>query len=98
MKALLCLLTTGLVARFNLVSGLNLTIGNGVLHRRSYFYVGGSYTPTSGSSNESDVVVSSGQMYVEHLVPLTVTHKLPIVIIPGNGEVLYVSCSERRYS
>ena len=55
--------------------------GAGVPHRRSYFYVGGSYDPvgTAGAA------ISFGQMYVEHLVPEKITERLPIVIIPGNG-------------
>jgi len=55
--------------------------GASVLHRRSYFYVGGSYDPvgTEGAA------ISFGQMYVEHLVPEKVTARFPIVIIPGNG-------------
>jgi hypothetical protein len=55
--------------------------GASVLHRRSFFYVGGSYDPvgTEGAA------ISFGQMYVEHLVPEKVTARLPIVIIPGNG-------------
>ncbi|KAF8165955.1 Alpha/Beta hydrolase protein [Crassisporium funariophilum] len=48
-------------------------------HTRSYFYVGGTYTPAQNSA------VSFGQMYVEHLVPANVTQLVPIVIIPGNG-------------
>lgn len=52
----------------------------GVLHRRSYFYVGGAYNSTGDA-------IFSEQMYVEHLVPSNVKQKLPIVIIPGNGEL-----------
>lgn len=94
MKGVLSTLTAGLVARVNLIGdGLGeqrLPIASGVLHRRSYFYVGGTYGQTSGTFvSGSDVVISSGQMYVEHLVPSAVTQKLPIVIIPGNGAYFY---------
>ena len=51
----------------------------GVLHRRSYFYVGGEYI--AGGSSQ----VAHGQMYVEHLVPGKVTQPLPLVIIHGHG-------------
>ncbi|KDR84448.1 hypothetical protein GALMADRAFT_56615 [Galerina marginata CBS 339.88] len=54
----------------------------GVFHRRSYFYIGGSYSQFNGST---DSALSSGQIYVEHLVPMTVHQKFPIVMIPGNG-------------
>jgi len=49
------------------------------LHRRSYFYIGSEYISTRNS------VVSSGQMYVEHLVPIKVIQPFRIVFIPGNG-------------
>ena len=53
----------------------------GTLHRRSYFYVGSEYVSAQSS------VVSSGQMYVEHLVPIKVIQPYPIIFIPGNGMV-----------
>lgn len=53
----------------------------GTLHRRSYFYIGSEYVSAQNS------VVSSGQMYVEHLVPIKVIQPFPIVFIPGNGMV-----------
>ncbi|KAF9554877.1 alpha/beta-hydrolase [Agrocybe pediades] len=56
----------------------------GVLHRRSYFYVGGAYSPFQNESVPASFI-SSGQVYVEHLVPQMVTQKLPIVMIHGNG-------------
>lgn len=58
--------------------------GASVLHRRSYFYVGGSYDPAIPVGTEG-AAISFGQMYVEHLVPEKVTAKFPIVMIPGNG-------------
>ncbi|KAH9482117.1 putative secreted lipase [Psilocybe cubensis] len=90
MKGLFSAFTAGLVARANLMGndlkGQTPPIANGVLHKRSYFYVGGAYEQTAGTFIAgSEVTVSSGQMYVEHLVPSVVTQKLPIVIIPGNG-------------
>ena len=54
----------------------------GTLHRRSYFYIGSEYVSAQNS------VVSYGQMYVEHLVPIKVIQQpFPIVFIPGNGMV-----------
>ena len=61
------------------ISGGNTT--HFAIHTRSYFYVGGSYVQSS-----SGTAIRAEQMYVEHLVPQTVTTKFPIVIIPGNGE------------
>ena len=58
--------------------------GDSVLHRRSYFYIGGSYDPAIAVGTEG-AAISFGQMYVEHLVPEKVTARFPIVIIPGNG-------------
>ncbi|KAF4619431.1 hypothetical protein D9613_004677 [Agrocybe pediades] len=52
-----------------------------VLHSRNYFYVGGTYNTTVADA----AAISSGQMYVEHLVPQFVTRKYPIVMIHGNG-------------
>jgi hypothetical protein len=51
----------------------------GTLHRRSYFFIGSEYVFAQNSD------VSSGQMYVEHLVPIKVIQPFPIVFIPGNG-------------
>ncbi|KAF8967508.1 Alpha/Beta hydrolase protein [Flammula alnicola] len=59
------------------------TIFEGILHSRSYFYVGGSYIPNSNESGDS--AISTRQLYVEHLVPAKVTQKYPIVMIHGNG-------------
>jgi len=56
----------------------------GVLHRRSYFYVGGAYSAVENGS-APDAAISSGQMYVEHLVPQEIRRKYPIVMIHGNG-------------
>ena len=59
------------------------TLSNeGTLHRRFYFYIGSEYVPTQ------DSVVSSGQMYVEHLVPIKVIQPFPIIFIPGKGVVI----------
>ncbi|KAF8887272.1 Alpha/beta hydrolase family-domain-containing protein [Gymnopilus junonius] len=54
-----------------------------VLHRRSYFYIGGSYLPAVNEPTDSSIL--SGQIYVERLVPTKVNRKYPIVMIPGNG-------------
>lgn len=54
------------------------------LHRRSYFYIGGEYVSAQTS------MVSSGQVYVEHLVPIKVIKPFPIVFIPGNGMVTII--------
>ncbi|KAK0242399.1 Alpha/beta hydrolase family-domain-containing protein [Armillaria nabsnona] len=51
--------------------------GLGVLHYRSYFYVGQSYDTQNGST------VAHGAMYVEHLVPAKVTQPFPLVFIHG---------------
>ncbi|KAK0453266.1 Alpha/beta hydrolase family-domain-containing protein [Armillaria borealis] len=53
--------------------------GLGVLHYRSYFYVGQSYDTQNGST------VARGAMYVEHLVPAKVTQPFPLVFIHGLG-------------
>jgi hypothetical protein len=69
----------------------------GTLHRRSYFYIVGSEYASVSAQNS---VVSSGQMYVEHLVPIKVIQPFPIVFIPGNGMVTIVllhSCSTLTY-
>lgn len=57
--------------------------GGTTLHRRSYFYIGSEYVSAQNS------VVSSGQMYVEHLVPIKVIQPFPIVFISGNGKRLF---------
>ncbi|KAJ6627418.1 Alpha/Beta hydrolase protein [Mycena sp. CBHHK59/15] len=51
----------------------------GTLHRRTYFYVGQSYTPQGNST------IAAGQIYVEHLTPAVVTQPLPILFIHGQG-------------
>ncbi|KAK0231145.1 Alpha/beta hydrolase family-domain-containing protein [Armillaria fumosa] len=53
--------------------------GLGVLHYRSYFYVGQSYDTQNGST------IALGAMYVEHLVPEKVTQPFPLVFIHGLG-------------
>ncbi|EGN95897.1 hypothetical protein SERLA73DRAFT_113625 [Serpula lacrymans var. lacrymans S7.3] len=52
---------------------------DGTLHTRDYFYAGGSYVK-QGSSD-----IAHAQMYVEHLVPATVTQEYPILVIHGDG-------------
>ncbi|KAF9268272.1 alpha/beta-hydrolase [Marasmius fiardii PR-910] len=52
----------------------------GTLHRRNYFYIGEQYVSIV---NES--IIAAGQIYVEHLVPTSVTQPLPIVFIHGRG-------------
>lgn len=49
------------------------------LHRREYFYVGGTYVPHGSST------IHHGQMYVEHLTPAQVTCRIPVLFIHGNG-------------
>ncbi|GJE87208.1 alpha/beta-hydrolase [Phanerochaete sordida] len=51
----------------------------GTLHRRTYFYAGGTLEPQAPS------VVSRGQVYVEHLVPAHVTQPLPLLLVHGQG-------------
>ncbi|RDB20531.1 hypothetical protein Hypma_012394 [Hypsizygus marmoreus] len=51
----------------------------GTLHRRTYFYVGGTYTVQGNSS------IAFGQMYVEHLAPVKITQPFPLVMIHGHG-------------
>ncbi|KJA21010.1 hypothetical protein HYPSUDRAFT_68131 [Hypholoma sublateritium FD-334 SS-4] len=50
------------------------------LHTRSYFYVGGSYVQSPIGSS-----ISAEQMYVEHLTPIKVTARYPLLMIHGNG-------------
>ncbi|KAJ3802697.1 Alpha/beta hydrolase family-domain-containing protein [Lentinula aff. detonsa] len=49
----------------------------GTLHYRDYFYVGQSYASSSS--------IVQGQIYVEHLVPNTVTQTFPLFMIHGYG-------------
>ncbi|KAJ7087238.1 alpha beta-hydrolase [Mycena belliarum] len=51
----------------------------GTLHRRTYFYVGQSYTPQGNST------IAADQVYVERLSPAHVTQPLPILLIHGQG-------------
>ena len=51
----------------------------GTLHRRTYFYAGGSLAPLDSS------VFYHGQVYVEHLVPEQVTQPLPLLMVHGKG-------------
>lgn len=57
----------------------------GTLHRRSYFYVGQSYVERDNTKE------SSGQMYVEHLVPAKTTQSHPLLFLAGNGETYHSS-------
>ena len=59
----------------------------GTLHRRTYFYVGEVYVPSDTNSIQNSSV-ATGQMYVEHLVPATVTQPYPILFIHGHGEYM----------
>lgn len=51
----------------------------GTLHRRTYLYVGQTYTPQGNST------IAADQMYVERLTPAEVTQPLPILFIHGQG-------------
>lgn len=51
----------------------------GTLHRRNYFYAGGTYVP------QGNLTFVHGQMYVEHLQPAVVTKPYPILFIEGAG-------------
>ncbi|KAJ7638451.1 alpha/beta-hydrolase [Roridomyces roridus] len=51
----------------------------GTLHRRTFLYVGQTYT-TSGNST-----IAANQMYVERLTPAKVTRPLPLLFIHGLG-------------
>ncbi|KAF7980882.1 hypothetical protein HWV62_36051 [Athelia sp. TMB] len=53
----------------------------GTLHRRNYFYVGGSFIQQSVANG----TIVHGQMYVEHLVPVKVTKPYPLLFIEGMG-------------
>ncbi|KZV94569.1 alpha/beta-hydrolase [Exidia glandulosa HHB12029] len=46
-------------------------------HTRSYFYVGNTYR------TNADGTFADGQMYVEHLRPVRVEHRVPLVMIHG---------------
>lgn len=52
----------------------------GTLHRRNYFYIGGSFI-----QRDDDSTLVHGQMYVEHLVPAKVTQPYPLLFIEGMG-------------
>lgn len=52
----------------------------GILHHRSYFYVGGSYVAQGNSS------IMEGAMYVERLTPQRVTQPFPLLVIHGHGK------------
>ncbi|KAF9554875.1 alpha/beta-hydrolase [Agrocybe pediades] len=54
-------------------------------HTRSYFYVGGQYSAVANANGSFDAAIYSGQMYVEHLVPLHVTRKYPLVMFHGSS-------------
>lgn len=51
----------------------------GTLHRRTYFYVGETYTAQGNTS------LAEGQMYVERLTPAVVTQPRPLLLIHGMG-------------
>ena len=48
---------------------------------RNYFYVGGSYVDDGNGGH-----VFTDQMYVEHLVPMKVSQKYPLLLIHGGGQ------------
>ncbi|KAJ3517009.1 hypothetical protein NLJ89_g778 [Agrocybe chaxingu] len=56
-------------------------VSQGMLHRRSYFYIGATYVPIANETS----AISAGQMYVERLTPLKVRQNIPIVIIHGRS-------------
>ncbi|KAF7331750.1 hypothetical protein MKEN_00054800 [Mycena kentingensis (nom. inval.)] len=70
----------------NLLSPLLLALSSaathtlGVLHRRSYFYVGQTYVPGGTSS------FAANQMYVERLTPAVVSQPFPLLIFHGQGQ------------
>ena len=51
----------------------------GTLHRRNYFYAGGTYV------QHDNLTLIHGQMYVEHLQPAKVTKPYPLLFIEGAG-------------
>ena len=48
---------------------------------RDFFYIGGSYVDDGTGGH-----VFADQMYVEHIVPMHVSQKYPIVLIHGGGQ------------
>jgi len=59
--------------------GRTCGIQRGTLHRRNYFYAGGSFVQQGSST------LVHGQMYVEHLAPAEVTQPFPLMFIEGQG-------------
>lgn len=55
-------------------------VSQATLHRRSYFYVGGTYVVQGNSS------IMEGAMYVERLTPQHVTQPFPLLIVHGHGK------------
>ncbi|KAL6716073.1 hypothetical protein ACLMJK_007035 [Lecanora helva] len=55
------------------------------LESRTYFYVGGQYMNVS-QPLFGEGEISTGQIYVEKLVPKTTTEKYPLIFIPGAGQ------------
>ena len=51
----------------------------GTLHRRNYFYAGGTFVQIG------NLTYVHGQMYVEHLQPAKVTKPYPLLFIEGAG-------------
>ena len=49
------------------------------MHRRSYFYAGGTFVQQGSST------LVHGQVYVEHLVPAMVTQPFLLIFIEGQG-------------
>lgn len=72
------------LAIFSLVGLLLLagctTSGPAGISRREVFFVGGAYV------GEADKQVMRGAMYVEHLAPLKVTQRYPLVLISGTAQ------------
>ncbi|KAJ7477143.1 Alpha/beta hydrolase family-domain-containing protein [Mycena galericulata] len=68
---------TALLVSFSCLSGT--LAQQGTLHRRTYLYVGQTYTPQGNST------IAADQMYIEHLTPAEVTQPLPILFIHGQG-------------
>jgi pimeloyl-ACP methyl ester carboxylesterase len=62
-----------------LLNGASFATVQGTLHRRDYFYVGQQYSPLN------DSFISHGQVYVEHLTPVTVIQPFPLLFIHGKG-------------
>lgn len=52
---------------------------HGTLHRRNYFYAGGTYV------QNDNLTFVHGQIYVEHLQPAKVTKPYPLLFIEGAG-------------